>query len=263
MAEATQKKGSKRKAAPRAKTQAVRKRAPKTRPERVKSKEDAIIRAAYEMILSRGFADTTVSDIAKSAGVAEGTLYLYFNNKTALARAVLTAFYQEITDGAQRGVQKRETTKARLEFLARHHLTRVIEGRRILELIYAIGGRDEPSDGGDVRDLNRAYVAVFDQVIRDGVWRGDIGKNITPWVVRDIFYGALEYSMRTMLIRKREKEINRVVRELVQMILRKEAGAPAHASLNDLESLAATADRVEQAALRIEEALTVKNDLDN
>lgn len=224
--------------------------------EQVESKEEAIVAAAYEMIAAQGFSKTTISEIAKAAGVADGTLYLYFNNKEALANGVLDAFYKQLTESAQHGVEKRQSTRNQLEFLARHHLTNIIEKRRILEMLFVLDRSPENYDGSEIYQMNRAYVAVFDGVVREGVYRGDIGEHLTPWILRDIFFGTLEYAMRTMLIKGRQKNTGAVVRELVDLITTKPAERIE--KLND-QDLTKITRRLEMTADRIERSLTAKS----
>ena len=220
---------------------------PQTRRSRVESKEAAIIKAAEEIILERGFAKSTIAAIAKHAGVAEGTVYLYFTNKEDLARGVLAAFYERLTRTAARGVRKEQSTHGRLAFLARHHLKTIIKERRLLELL-AVVDRDGDFGEGDVYQFNRNYVAVFDQVVRDGAWRGDLKDEIKLPVARDIFFGGLEYVMRTMLIKKRARDVDGSVEAFIDILVgglaprRREAPLSAKQArdLADQLSLAAT-----------------------
>lgn len=53
------------------------------------AKEAVIARAALEAFAERGFASTRVADVAQRAGVAKGTIYLYFENKTKLFEGVV------------------------------------------------------------------------------------------------------------------------------------------------------------------------------
>jgi|GEM_PF-344991 len=224
-----------------------------TRRERVQSKEDAIIAAAHEMLATHGFAKTTMSEIARKAGVAEGTLYLYFNNKEALARAVLATFYRRLTELAKQGVEKRNTTTEKLEFLARHHLDSIIRERRLLELVSTTERNSETYAGSEIYKMNREYVSVFDDVMRDGVWRGDIADGGTPWIQRDIFFGSLEYAMRTVLIKKRasKKDINAVVAELVKLLTGGAGNSGKTAPLSNHDLIKAV-KRVDAAAARLE-----------
>lgn len=228
-----------------------------TRRERVQSKEDAIIAAAHKSLTARGFTKTTMSEIARKAGVAEGTLYLYFNNKNALARAVLAAFYKRLTETAKTGVAKCATTREKLEFLARHHLENIIGERRLLELIASDVRNTEAYEGSDIYKMNRDYVAVFDDVMRDGAWRGEIENGNAQWIKRDIFFGSLEYAMRTLLMKKRssKKDIAAVVVELVTLLM---GGVDAQAKPMSDRDLVKAVERVDAAALRLERLSTVK-----
>ncbi|MEM9616978.1 MAG: TetR/AcrR family transcriptional regulator [Pseudomonadota bacterium] len=224
-----------------------------TQRERVASKEEAMIVAAHAMLTAQGFAKTTMSDIAKRAGVAEGTLYLYFNNKEALARAVLADFYRRLTAAARRGVEKSETTADKLSFLARHHLESILRERRLLEIVATTDRNVESYGGSEIYKMNREYVAVFDGVMRDGVLKGEIADGGASWIARDIFFGGLEYAMRTILIKKRtaKKDITAVVDRLVMMLIGGDAAAGKSQVVSG-KDLANAVKRVDAAALRLE-----------
>ena len=52
-------------------------------------KRDALMKSAYDLFISQGFTSTTIRDIALRAGVAKGTFYLYFKDKTDIREAVI------------------------------------------------------------------------------------------------------------------------------------------------------------------------------
>lgn len=227
----------------------------KTQRERLEGKEGAIVSAAYELFAAHGFAKTTMSEIAGRAQVAEGTLYLYFNNKNALARAVLAAFYERLTATAEAGVKKSKTTSSRLEFLARHHLDNIIGERRLLELISTADRNPDTYEGSDLYKMNRDYVAVFDGVLREGVLRGDIADERPLWLTRDIFFGGLEYAMRTILMKRRVngKDIDQAVAGLVSLLVAKPGEALRSSADNGSAGLNAVAARLEAATTRLED----------
>src|SRR5216683_1107479 len=57
---------------------------PSNRAERAAERRGAIIEAAMDEFIARGFAATRLDDVAKRAGVAKGTIYLHFKDKEAL-----------------------------------------------------------------------------------------------------------------------------------------------------------------------------------
>lgn len=57
-----------------------------------------IMEAAVKVFSEKGFRAATMEDVAKSAGITKGTIYLYFNSKTELFVAAVRAQLQEVLD---------------------------------------------------------------------------------------------------------------------------------------------------------------------
>ena len=223
-----------------------------TRQSRVRKREGAIIAAGRQVFTTHGYAKATMAMIAREAGVADGTLYTYFENKDALARGVIADYYARLTDTARQGVDSRRTTKTRLDFLARHHITSIMEERGIIEMLPVLTSNLSQYSEDELYGLNKTYVAVFDGLIREGRASGDIPGDADVAVLRDIFFGALDYGARTSLLHTSRKgarnaDVTRLVDRLVSMIV---GTSTSTGSLAD--RLEAVADRVETALGKLE-----------
>jgi len=190
-----------------------------TRRQRLEAREESIIAAAHEEFLENGFEGAKVVGIARRADVAEGTLYLYFKNKNALLAAVVGSFYARLTETAEAGILESATTSDRLAFLARHHLKSCLEEWPILALAVPAFYQVSEYRNSDFIELNRTYVAVLDQVIREGVGRGDISTMLPLHVMRDLFYGTLEYSVRTYMVRGQDLEHDADMEQLAEQVM--------------------------------------------
>ena len=195
----------------------------KTRRERLEEREDTIIAAAHDEFVENGFDGAKMAGIARRAGVAEGTLYLYFKNKSALLGAVVGAFYVRLTAGAVEGIAAREATEERLAFLARHHLQYCLQEWAILALAMPAHYQASNYRNSEYFGFNRNYVAVFDSVVREGIARGEIRDDLPLHLMRDLFYGALEHTVRTIMAREqagpsREAEIEQLSQKIMDMV---------------------------------------------
>lgn len=173
----------------------------KTRRQKVEEKERAILKATRTVFRENGADEAKITEIAKAANLAEGTVYIYFKNKQALLMAAVSDFYAELTRDAEAAVQASEETETRLAALARLHFGRVL---REWPLIAAAMGPHLPSHEyreTEAYTLNRLYVTVFDGVLRDGVERGDIRADVARSAIRDMFYGGLEHLARSARLR--------------------------------------------------------------
>jgi AcrR family transcriptional regulator len=65
-----------------------------------------ILEAAFEAFAAKGYAATRLEDVAKRAGVAKGTIYLYFKNKEVLFRAVFRSLIQPVFEELETSLQK-------------------------------------------------------------------------------------------------------------------------------------------------------------
>lgn len=172
---------------------------PTTRRQRVEEKERAILAAARQIFENKGYEGARVADVSAAIGIAEGTIYTYFPTKNALVRAMLERFWEDITAEARAAVAGQTSTFARLEALAQSHLALCIRNWPFLEMtLRIVPGR---SQDAQTRSLMRDYVAVFDETFASGQDKGDLAAEAELWVARDQFYGALEYSGRTLMLR--------------------------------------------------------------
>lgn len=224
-----------------------------TRRQRLEKREQSILNAAHAEFTEHGFDGARMAAIARRAKVAEGTVYLYFKNKNALLEAVIARFYTKLTEGAQSGVQAHDDTFERLAFLARHHVNECMAQWHILELMIGLYRKLQNYEHRGYQ-FNKAYVAVFDQVFREGVARGDLRDDVPLWIARDMFYGALEYSVRTLMLRggaREKRKTDSAVTTAVDLFQRGVQHRPEKRQAG-ADSLANVTRRLERVAAKLE-----------
>ncbi len=219
-----------------------------TRRGRVEEKERAILAAARAVFVKHGFERARMAEIAKKAGVAEGTIYIYYKTKNDLLQAVVLQFWDGITDGAAKAVDPKAGTFDQIRALADHHLTLMIRDREFIELeVILRNSGTEPI--ASERTTLRRYVAVFDSVFRRGQDRGDLARDAQVWMARDLFFGALDYSARTIALRGARRPTG-VIDNLVEVFRARygcEAAAAAPAA-SLVERMEAAVERLERRA---------------
>lgn len=171
-----------------------------TRRARLERKEALILDAARSVFIAAGFDGARMSEIARRAEVGEGTIYSYYESKAELMLAVLQQFWDGLTREAEAVMASVETPDffIRLEALARYHLATVIRNADFINLTFAL--RRTNSEVSVSRDHLRQYVAVFDRLFLRGQDRGELRSDAVLWQARDVFYGTLEYSARSIAV---------------------------------------------------------------
>ncbi|MBB4211902.1 TetR family transcriptional regulator [Rhodothalassium salexigens DSM 2132] len=226
--------------------------AARTKRQRLEAREAAILAAAEEEFSAHGFDGARMAEIARRAGMGEGTLYLYFRTKNDLLSAVTGAFWGRLTAAAEAAVAPHRGAFARLRALACFHLERVMADFTLLELATRL--RHAP--GYDPQweiEQRRAYVAVFDGIVQQGIDRGEIAATVKRWMLRDVFYGTLEYSARTLLLHGRG-ETGPVVDHLMGLLaVHDPRTGGAEVSDGAGPDLARIAERLDRAVARLEQ----------
>src|SRR2546428_10848174 len=94
-------------------------------------KREAILRAATDVFAGRGFFNAQVADVARAAGVAAGTVYLYFRSKDDLLVSIFErSMRQAIADGRAMAGDVRDP-RERLRRFAALHLGRLGRDRQL------------------------------------------------------------------------------------------------------------------------------------
>jgi len=111
-------------------------RSARTKEEVVKDfRTTEIVRAARRVIAEAGFDDASMERIAHEAGVAKGTIYLYFRNKEELLAHVADHGYGELMERARARVERARGSRAKLVALLRASLEHTSENREIFRVL--------------------------------------------------------------------------------------------------------------------------------
>jgi AcrR family transcriptional regulator len=136
-----------------------------------------ILTAANKVFGSKGFNDATLDEIANEAGVAKGTLYLYFPNKEELFLATIRETLQGLLRSSEQQVEAAETTadkvraaiRARVEFLREH--------TGLLRIYYTEFGAMCWNSAHMLQTFSDLYthsVELLEPILRDGIGRGEL-----------------------------------------------------------------------------------------
>lgn len=167
-------------------------------------KRDAILRAAIETFAARGFFNAQVADVARGAGVAAGTVYLYFRGKDDLLISIFERTMKEAIAAGRESVAARTTPLDRLREIVKLHLDRL--GRdRDLAVVFQVELRQSTKfmERFSATYL-RQYLGIIRDVIADGQAKGTFRRDINPTLAAKMLFGALD-EMATNWILSRRK----------------------------------------------------------
>lgn len=182
-------------------------------------RREEIVEAAIKLFGRRGFEATRADDIAAAAGLAKGTLYLYFKSKEAIYGATVTRAVAELQEEIARhsaGVgsfKERFATaiRVRLQFWPAHEAT--------YRLLLTVGRepRLRRQTNEIIRTAQRGLLAIFNDAVDSGELRA---MNFEPiaWAALDLVRGATERRMDKQSSTSIQEDADWIVRCLLAQI---------------------------------------------
>lgn len=178
--------------------------APRRRPDPSPApKRDAILRAAIDVFAERGFFHAQVADVARAAGVAAGTVYLYFRGKDDLLVSIFERTMREAFADGRAAVAGVSDPAERLRRFARVHLGRLGRDRN-LAVVYQVELRQSVKFMERFSTtLLRDYLGQIRAAIVDGQQAGVFRPDLNATAAAKMFFGALDEMATNWILSRR------------------------------------------------------------
>ncbi|HMF88998.1 MAG TPA: TetR/AcrR family transcriptional regulator [Candidatus Angelobacter sp.] len=193
-------------------------------------KHQRILDAAIEVIAEHGFFHSRVAEIADRAGVADGTIYLYFKNKDELLMAAIDSAFHRFTQRARAALAQIPDPREKLRRIAFLHLDGLGSNRNLAivfqtELRHSLKFLSEFS-----HNLLVEYFDLIKSVVREGQEAGLFRTDISVTMASHCLFGALDEIVTTWILsdhdRDRDYHLSSLTDSVVSIILKGlEAGA--------------------------------------
>ena len=205
---------------------------------RTDDKRQRILQAAVKVFARKGYHGARVSEIARKADVADGTIYLYFQNKEDILVSLFDEVMDEHLQQARQELAAVEGAPARLRAIARHHL-RVLGANRDLAVVFQVELRQstqfmERFTASWLQD----YFGLVGDVIEDGRKDGTLRPDLSRKLATKMFFGALDELVTSWVIGGKDYDLSRLAAPMVDLFLQ---GAASSSGRVRTASLAAAA----------------------
>jgi TetR/AcrR family fatty acid metabolism transcriptional regulator len=178
-----------------------------------------ILEAAIKVFAEQGFFHSTISQIAKEAGVADGTIYLYFKNKDD----ILIQFYnyktRNIFDKFRETVKEAENPGEKFRNLIRCHM-REFQRDHNMAVVYIAEARKGRHLDKFVDELTKMYLNMVGEVVEQGQAEGTFRKDLYLSLVKRYVLGAVESVISTWVYAGGKYDLESMADPLVDLFLR-------------------------------------------
>jgi TetR/AcrR family fatty acid metabolism transcriptional regulator len=155
-------------------------------------KEEKILAAAEKAFARHGYANTKVTDIARLAQVAEGTLYEYFRNKEDLLLSIPARRFQEHLAKMPEAFHIVSPLRKLRRFM-RYHFSLYLPNRDFLKVFLLDVQLNPRFYKSSAYNGYRKYLSTFEEIIREGQADNSFRSDIDARIIRNMFLGAFSH----------------------------------------------------------------------
>jgi len=185
----------------------------------VPDKRQAILRAAVKIFARKGYFNSKVADIASEAGIADGTVYLYFKSKDEVLRSVFDRTMEDFISEGKSELQKMTGAKDRLVWLAKFHLSK-LGADRDLAVVFQVELRGSTKFMSEFSETGfREYLDIIKSVVEEGQKEGIFRSDIKPITAAKIFYGALDEMVTNWILSKKSYPLEPFADEVIKLFV--------------------------------------------
>lgn len=185
------------------------------------TKHKKILKAAVKVFAEKGFYNARVSEIAKEADVADGTIYLYFKNKDDILISLFEEEFGQIVENMRKEVEKEKNPLQKIRKFAQVHLSILQKQQQLAEVL---GVEVRQSSKFMKEYVNKPFIEYLNlirAIVVEGQEKGVIRKDLTPGIMKRAFFGALDEMARYwVLSTKKKHSINDAVWQISDVFIR-------------------------------------------
>jgi TetR/AcrR family fatty acid metabolism transcriptional regulator len=170
-----------------------------------KEKYTRIIAAATKVFARKGFYKAKVSDIAHEAGVADGTIYIYFNHKDDILISLFEEKMQEVLDNMEKQINSETDPFAKIEKFAFLHLRLIQDNKDMAEIIQVELRQSDKFMKDYHNEKFTQYLDLIGTIIQEGKQKGLFREDVIPGIAKRAFFGALDEMSRFWVLSKRHR----------------------------------------------------------
>jgi len=182
-------------------------------------KRQRILRAAIDVFAKKGYFTARMTDVAAEAGVADGTLYLYFEGKEDLLLNIFDHVLGHFVEQVEREIADVDDPVEKLRILIRMHLESLNSDPHLAQVLQIEIRHSRHFLSLFTRGKLGTYLSVLRGIIEEGQKVGRFRTDINPGLVTNVVFGAVDEFVMSWLLQDGSADLVRYVDPLMKLLI--------------------------------------------
>lgn len=185
-----------------------------------KPKYKQIIDAAVIVIAENGYHQAQVSKIAKQAGVADGTIYLYFKNKEDILISVFQEKMGVFVSELEKIIAKDASAADQLGMMINSHFS-LLASDLHLAIVTQLELRQSNHDiRMKINNVLRGYLKLMDRILISGIESGEFDQNMDIRLARQMVFGTMDETITTWVMNDHKYDLVELAPKVQRLLLK-------------------------------------------
>lgn len=172
-----------------------------------KPKYKQIIDAAIIVIAENGYHQSQVSKIAKQAGVADGTIYLYFKNKEEILVSVFEEKMEIFADNLKEIIQQDISSSEKLYKMIENHFVVLSSDHHLATVTQLELRQANLALRLRINAVLRNYLVLLDTILKEGIEQGEFEHSIDIRLARQMVFGTIDETTTTWVMNEHKYDL--------------------------------------------------------
>ncbi|MEH7379726.1 TetR/AcrR family transcriptional regulator [Bacillus sp. JJ1533] len=186
---------------------------------KTKPKYKQIIDAAVVVIAENGYHQSQVSRIAKQAGVADGTIYLYFKNKEDILVSLFHEKMGEFIEKIESEIAGKSTAAEKLLTLVEKHF-QLLSADHHLAIVTQLELRQSNKElRHRINEVLKGYLRMIESIIQFGKENGEFNPNLDVRLARQMIFGSIDETATTWVMNEQKYDLSALAKEVHTLLV--------------------------------------------
>jgi len=187
---------------------------------KLNDKYHRILEAAVKVFSEQGFFQATIAQIAKEAGVADGTIYLYFKNKDDILVQFFGYKTKQVFERFREAVKKGRTAEEKLRNLIRRHLEAFQQDINMAVVYRSETHRNNRQVEEQIKKMSKLYMDIVSEIVEQGQQEGSMRKDLYVGLVKRFILGGVDEVINTWIHAGGKYDLTSMADPLVDLFIK-------------------------------------------
>ncbi|WP_101844546.1 TetR/AcrR family transcriptional regulator [Halobacillus sp. Marseille-P3879] len=184
-----------------------------------KPKYRQIIDAAVVVIAENGYHSSQVSKIARQAGVADGTIYLYFKNKEDILVSLFQDKMGQFIEKIELETTSRQSAEEKLLSLVETHFKQLAADHHLAIVTQLELRQSNKELRQKINNVLKRYLAVIDHIVDEGIQENLFRDNLNRRLVRQLIFGMMDEAVTNWVMKDQKYNLEEQAKDVHSLIV--------------------------------------------